>query len=234
MTTELSHLLHQYHLPTHLSEKVLTTLSTGRAYTAIELARSSRVLEPDTNRLLALLCEADLVKIRHNRRRQYFYLPEGEFKTQLYAILTPEENIPMGMKFCRHCYQHLAGYVGVKLEEALVQKGYIIRGPLTDDDYGTYTITKTGWQWLTQFNIKESNLPKKRSRLTKQCLDFSERRNHIGGQLGDALLSAFFALEWLVQDPFSREIYTTEKGCKAFKEQFDIFLPQSFNPNHSL
>lgn len=61
-----------------------------------------------------------------------------------------------GVKYCRTCYDHLAGYVGVTITEAMVEQGFLIKSE------NIYLVTKKGWDWFLQFGISESSLEKNR------------------------------------------------------------------------
>lgn len=226
MNPALTQLLTTYKLSAHISEKMLRHLSTGRAYTLLELARPVRLSEYETFLYLDELQRAHVMQLRTSRHRKYYFLTDTCFRAELVSIFKTSDNrtIRTGMKYCRHCYSHLGGYVGVKLEQALIAKNYILPNPLPAKAYGTYHITEEGWKWFKTLGIDEAELEEKKGPLTKQCLDFSERRNHLGGKLGHALLSAFFAQNWVEQNPASREIFITPKGRRAFKSKLALSL----------
>ena len=121
--------------------------------------------------------------------------------------------IPNGVKYCRTCYNHLAGFVGVKIVEALETKGYITKSEKM------YLVSDKGWEWLLFFSITKANFTNNRRPLTRQCLDWSERRPHLAGQLGDLLLEKMFERKWFKKVNFSRELVLTAIGRK---ELFDL------------
>ena len=57
--------------------------------------------------------------------------------------------------YCRTCYRHLAGYVGVTISEAMEEQGYVKKSD------AIYLVTKRGWDWLSQFDISERDYKKK-------------------------------------------------------------------------
>ncbi len=207
-------------------KKLLIHLSSGKAHTLIELIKSTKTSKSKLNDILGELMLMNVVKTRKNRNHTYYYIENPE-KIDFLKPFLPHPNtplkIPSGMKYSRHCYKHLAGYVGVKLEEALIRHNFIIRQDL-EDDYNNYRVTPEGWEWFSQFGISKESIESSGGRLTKQCLDFSERKSHLGGKLGDALLGEFFEKGWVYQVPDSREVKLTEAGKKGMLKELGINL----------
>ncbi|MBY5957642.1 hypothetical protein KUV50_05840 [Membranicola marinus] len=203
---------------------ILSPLRDGRAYTLIELSNAANTNRDYTHKFLDKLIRAGILHTRRNRKRTYYYL-ENELAAELAIFLklpedVNEKTLPDGMKFCRHCYRHLAGYVGVKLTEALVNRRFLI-GQEVD-----YVVTERGWKMLSELGIKQSDFDDTKP-LTKQCLDFSERKSHLGGQLGDALLDRMLTREWMVHVQDSRLIRMTDKGREELQMIIgeDLFHP---------
>jgi hypothetical protein len=121
-----------------------------------------------------------------------------------------------GVKFCRTCYDHLAGHVGVSLTEALETKGYIIK---TDSEYA---VTGEGWRWAAGFGFLEAEAKNSRRPLTRQCLDWSERKPHLAGLLGAKVLDMMLRDGWFRKVQFSRELVLTYKGKRNFQDSFDL------------
>ncbi len=126
------------------------------------------------------------------------------------------EKTPAGIKYCRSCYKHLAGFVGVQVTEALVRHGYLIQNE------ADYSVTEDGWVWFKKLGIVSEDFKGKYRPLTKQCLDFSERRPHLAGLLGQAMLQRMLELHWLERIPGGRSIKLTDRGKKALQTQLDI------------
>ena len=78
------------------------------------------------------------------------------------------------------------------------------------DDH--YQVTGKGWKWLAGFDIFEDDFSGSRRPLTRQCLDWSERRPHLAGQLGAMLLNKMHEKKWFKKVQFSRELIVTSKG----------------------
>lgn len=196
--------------------KMLWNLLDGRSYTASELAMVSGVSATSASNHLARLTEADLVKFETQGRYRYFSFsrPEVAYVIESLANLAGSEAKPAvkqismvkGIQYCRSCYDHLAGFVGVRFTEALEKNGIIKKS-------GTvYEVTRKGWNWLAEFGISENDLVKNRRPITRQCLDWSERRPHLAGQLGALILKKMLQKGWFRRVKFSRELVVTSKG----------------------
>jgi DNA-binding transcriptional ArsR family regulator len=108
--------------------------------------------------------------------------------------------------FARTCYDHLAGKLGVEIVIAL-QREQIINAAGK-----SYEVTANGADWLGRLDIDYQELRSGRRLLAAACLDFTERRPHLGGALGAALLQRMVDLEWIVKSRVPRAVRLTEKG----------------------
>jgi DNA-binding transcriptional ArsR family regulator len=207
--------------------KMLWNLLDGRAYTASELAVVADVSPTAASNHLTKLLEAELVKVKRQGRHRYFSFSKVEvaYAVESLASLASDEDSGIkkiethqGIKYCRTCYDHLAGLVGVRVTEALEEKKIISKSD------GHYNITKKGWAWLTEFGITNDALENKRRPVTRQCLDWSERRPHLAGQLGAALLEKMFEKKWLRKVKLSRELVVTSKGSSEIYDLLGIVV----------
>jgi len=205
--------------------KMLWNLLDGRAYTASELAVVADVSATAASNHLTKLLEAELVKVEAQGRHRYFSFstPEVAYAVESLASLASEKGsgrkkieIQQGVKYCRTCYDHLAGLVGVKVTESLEDNKIISKSD------GHYIITKKGWKWLDDFGISNGVLTSKRRPVTRQCLDWSERRPHLAGQLGALLLDRMLERKWFRKVKFSRELVVTSKGSQEIYELLRI------------
>ena len=197
--------------------KMLWNLLDGRAYTATELALVADVSTTSASNHLTKLLQADIIKVEIQGRHRYFAFsrPEVAYAVESLASLatgisshkTKKEEAIKGIQFCRSCYDHLAGAVGVSFTEALERKGFIKK-----DFAKGYLVSKKGWNWLSQIEISKADFTNNRRPLARQCLDWTERRPHLAGQLGAALLQKMFERKWLRKTQFSRELLVTAKG----------------------
>jgi len=205
--------------------KMLWNLLDGRAYTASELAIVADVSPTAASNHLGKLLEAELVKVETQGRHRYFSFakPEVAYAVESLASLASENDggqkkieTQEGIKYCRTCYDHLAGLVGVRVTEALEEKKIISKSD------GHYIITNKGWTWLTEFGITNDAIANKRRALTRQCLDWSERRPHLAGQLGALLLNRMLEKKWFKKMKFSRELAVTSQGRKEIYDLLRI------------
>lgn len=195
--------------------RILWSLLDGKAYTATELAVFADISSTSASNHLSKLIDGNILKVQVQGRHRYFSFsnPEIAYAVEALAQISKGSisemlinNKPTGIKFCRTCYDHLAGYVGVQLVEAMEERGYIAKSNRV------YNVTKSGWEWLLFFDIKQSDYNHIRRPITRQCLDWSERRPHLAGQLGADMLENMFKRKWFKKVQYSRELLVTAKG----------------------
>lgn len=208
--------------------RMLWNLLDGRAYTASELSIVADTSPSSASNHLSKLFEAKIVKVEIQGRHRYYSLSNSEvaFAVEGLANLASnsatksdkEEAKKNGVKYCRACYDHLAGFVGVKIVETLETKGYLTKSK------NTYLVSEKGWQWFHFFNIFKDDFYNNRRPVTRQCLDWSERRPHLAGQLGAEFLKNIFERKWFKKVEFSRELVVTSKGRQELYELLGVAL----------
>jgi hypothetical protein len=145
-------------------------------------------------------------------------------ETMMEASLVGEEQRPRravvtgprdkAMRAARTCYDHLAGQLGVRLTGALCERGYV---ELSDEGGA---ITDPGMAFFRTFGL---DLGSSAARVyCRPCLDWSERRLHIGGTLGARLAARCFVLNWIRRDRESRAVAVTPAGEIGFRETFGM------------
>jgi DNA-binding transcriptional ArsR family regulator len=194
---------------------MLSALMAGKALTSSELAAEAGVTAATASSHLAKLQDAALVRVRAQGRHRYWTLADPEVAHVLEILMglaaRSEPRIrtgpkDMAMRKARVCYDHLAGDYGVRLFAALVEKGVIVE---MDDGISLGTGS-------ARF-IAETGLQLKPGRPTcRACLDWSERRTHLAGALGAALLARFFELGWAKRDCETRAVRFTADGERQF------------------
>jgi DNA-binding transcriptional ArsR family regulator len=108
--------------------------------------------------------------------------------------------------FARTCYDHLAGKLGVQIVTAL-QGQNVIRATGKG-----YEVTASGSVWLSDMGINCKELQPRNRLFAAQCLDFTERRHHLAGALGAALLERMVEMGWIVKSRVPRAVRLTAKG----------------------
>ena len=209
--------------------RMLWNLLDGRAYTAGELALAAGISPSAASNHLARLTEAGMLKAEVQGRHRYYSFsdPDVAYVAEALASLaghpSPKNHpsttiIPGGVKYCRTCYDHLAGYVSIKLVEAMQQKKFL----KTEDK--KFIVTEKGWEWMEGFGIYKKDFASNRRPLTRQCLDWSERKPHLAGQLGAVLLHKMFERKWFRRVAFSRELVVTPRGRQELYAMLGISL----------
>ena len=194
----------------------LTALMTDRALTATELAAIAGITKQTMSAHLSKLVEAALVAVEQQGRHRYFRLADEDvaglleslmgvaFRTGAVRILSsPREP---ALRKARICYDHLAGEVGVRVYEAL------LRHRVLEMSQKGLRLSESGVQWFGRLGINTDAAARQRRTFCRSCMDWSERRYHLAGSLGAALLSRFYDLGWARRDQSSRVIRFTPKG----------------------
>lgn len=202
--------------------EVLTALMADRALTATELADIAGVTKQTISAHLAKLLDAGLIAVESQGRHRYFRLADRDVAHLLESLMnvafragavrlraSPREP---ALRRARMCYDHLAGEVGVQFYEALVRQGMLQATP-----QGA-AITPAGAQWFAHVGIDTSTLGQQRRMVCRACLDWSERRHHLGGALGAALLQRLFDGGWAHRAQDSRVVHFTPKGELALRQ----------------
>jgi len=121
------------------------------------------------------------------------------------------------VKYCRTCYDHLAGKVGVLVTQSMLRKKIIRKGP--ENRYG---LTRQGEVFFSRLKIDIESLKTQRRQLLRPCLDWTERTHHMAGSLGAAFLHAILADDWVRKVSHSRAVIITAKGQKEFYDRLGI------------
>lgn len=199
--------------------EVLSALMSGCAYTATELADIAGVTRQTISFHLGKLLEAALVTVEKQGRHRYFMLAGPDVASLLESLMGlafNRENHPLAtgprdpaLRKARICYDHLAGEVGVGMYERMLQT-YIFQqhpdGPV---------LTGHGRAWFLQLGIDTDALATSKRTFCRACLDWSERRHHLAGALGSALLTHIQAVGWAKREDVSRVITFSNAGEKA-------------------
>lgn len=203
---------------------ILCALGDGRALTANELAYVAGVTARTASGHLAKLLEGGLVAVERQGRHRYFRLGGAEVGRAIEALLAVSPGRTQRlrrtgprdakMRFARTCYGHLAGRLGVALCRGLLDLGYIVE---SGDDFD---VRPPGRDALLCFGIDVDALGKGRRVFAGRCLDWSERRPHLGGALGAGILERCQQLGWLRRAAGTRTVILTRKGRKGLAETF--------------
>jgi DNA-binding transcriptional ArsR family regulator len=203
---------------------MLTALMDGRALTASELGGAAGVTLQTASGHLSRLVEAGLLTVRKQGRHRYFRLSGPDVAEALEALMglaqrTGAVRIRTGprdaaLREARICYDHLAGERGVALLEAL-RRNKLVEG---EQDV---VLTDAGRAFFTGLGVDLGRLQEGRRPLCRLCLDWSERRAHLGGALGAALLDLMADRRWLRRED-GRVLRFSPAGLRAFESAFPV------------
>ncbi|MCA2015353.1 winged helix-turn-helix domain-containing protein [Vibrio tritonius] len=200
--------------------KILCALMDGKAWTATELSVVAEVAPSTTSSHLSRLLKANLVICLSQGRHRYFRLYSKNVAVLLekmmgitFQVNSPSRSkVPQELLQARTCYDHLAGEIAVQLYDSLSKNKWI-----DSDGKG---ITKQGQEKFLELGVNIDE--KTRRKKCCPCLDWSERKFHVGGHLGASLLSFFEDNNWIERVPGYREVVITNKGKREFHGHFDI------------
>ena len=201
--------------------EVLTALLADRALTATELADVAGVTKQTISAHLFKLLDAGLVAVETQGRHRYFRLAGQDIALLLESLmgvafrtgairLRPGPREP-ALRKARVCYDHLAGELGVFAYDALLARQALVSGA-----EGLY-LTNAGAAWFTAFGVDPARAAGQRRAFCRPCLDWGERRHHLGGALGTALLERLLELRWASRAKGSRVVVFTPRGEAFFR-----------------
>ena len=205
---------------------ILTVLLDGRFHPASELAYMAGIKPQTASFHLAKMVDAKIVSVEKQGRHRYYGIRNQEVAQIMESLLSIAPPIEIkslkqasentAIRFARTCYDHPAGNFGVLLTDSLVKMGVI------NEEKQGFIVTEKGEGFFSNFQIDLEKLKKKRRSFSHKCLDWSERRYHLGGALGNALLERILELNWIQRMQKTREIKITIEGKKGFKETFSF------------
>jgi hypothetical protein len=207
---------------------MLLALADGRALPATELAFRSGISNQTASEHLALMKKIGVICVEHCGRHRYYRVVSPRIMEALEDLLAASSEIQIEerpdiarvapLRQARMCYDHLAGRLGVSMAEQFQGKGWV---SLEGKDF---QITDSGRYQLGNFGIDWPALVRSRLLLARRCIDWSERKPHIGGAFGAALATRFMELDWIRRTREGRAVYATNEGRRNLSERFGIDL----------
>jgi len=203
---------------------MLQALMDQRARTAGELARLAKISPSTGSQHLSRLIDGGLLAVEAQGRHRYYRLAHPRVAVLLESMMafapaslpTRPRHVGFDLRFARTCYDHLAGTVATALYDRLQADG-----TLSVTSVGI-TLTSAGDRRLRSLGIDTETLRAGRRPLARACLDWTERRDHLAGALGAALLASFRAHNWLAPRNAPRALRLTTSGRRALATHFDI------------
>jgi len=208
--------------------RMLYCLMDGRAKTSTELAVVAGVSPATASAHLGRLAEAGMVGVHAQGRHRYYRLAGPQFASLLETLAASSgapgtrfaSRTPAALLTARTCYDHLAGRVAVQIHEQLVSREWLHRAAGT-----SCTLTAEGRRHFEHLGVDLEASAARRRRFACECLDWSERRPHLGGALGASLLALALRQRWVVRHLDSRALRVTAHGWRELREAFGIRRP---------
>ncbi len=202
--------------------RLLMGLMDGRAWTLTELAAHVGIARSTASEHLSRLLDAGMVTVEAQGRHRYFRLAGAEVAELLETLGSFDPTAgsphprppraPSGLAQARSCYDHLAGRAGVQLYDGLLAGGVLACRS------GVLTVTGPGRQVLGGLGVDLPAIERGDRQPVRTCLDWTERRHHLGGGVGAALFQALLDRGWLRRGRQPRSILFGEEAARVFAD----------------
>jgi DNA-binding transcriptional ArsR family regulator len=209
--------------------RMLYSLMDGHARTGIELAVVAGVTASTASVHLHRLTSAHLVKVLVQGKHRFYSLEGPNVASALEGLSVLAggstkfvPTTPSRLRSARTCYDHLAGTVGVLLHDRFKSLGWLSTVSKHGDN--SYDVTALGTKAFEALGIDLQTTRVLRRRFASACLDWSERRPHLGGALGAAILKVALNKKWVVQDLDSRALGVTSLGRRELRTRFGVHV----------
>jgi DNA-binding transcriptional ArsR family regulator len=207
---------------------ILVELLSGRALIATELAYAAGVSPQTTSGHLGKLSTARLIVLMKQARHRYYRLAGPHVGKMLESIMhvamdeppryQPRSKTDDQMRHARTYYDHIAGELGVGLADSMTARDFVVLG----DEAGE--VAPAGMEFLTRLGVDLAGARAKRRVFCCPCLDWTERRPHLGGAVGAALAKRCFGLKWIERARDSRALTITRTGRQGLLQQFALSI----------
>lgn len=208
--------------------RILKTLMDGTMRPAGELAYAAGISAQSASAHLAKLVDGGLLVQEAHGRHRYFRLAGAMVAEALERLDSLSESVrprdprspalpkatPNQFLHARTCYDHLAGRMAVQVCESMQKAGWL---RAADKDFH---VTRLGEKSLAAMGLDLDHARGARRALARACVDLTQRRPHLGGALGAALLDHYVKQGWILRSQRSRAVDITPKGSAAFRKVF--------------
>ena len=206
--------------------KMLIALMGGKALTATELAIEAEITAQTASSHLSKLVSSSLVTVQKQGRHKYFQLAGRNVAELLENLLNISSSIEHStvvtgppdtdLRKSRICYDHLAGELGVQLLDTLQNNGHLTQ------QHDALELSASGLSFFENLGTNVQKLTQKRRPLCKNCLDWSERRHHLAGSLGQWILEDILKQGWASKDLDTRTIRFSTSGLNKFHKTYQV------------
>jgi DNA-binding transcriptional ArsR family regulator len=207
--------------------RMLYCLVDGRARTSTELAVVGGVTPSTASVHLQRLKSERLVRVLAQGKHRYYSLDRPDVAAALEALNVLaggryefRPTTPHPLRAARTCYDHIAGALGVALFDRFVALGWLV--PSDRPTGGAIDLSPAGESAFTGLGIDVETARTSRRRFAVECLDWSERRPHLGGALGAAVLGLALRGKWVDQDLDSRILRVTPVGRRELSARLGV------------
>jgi DNA-binding transcriptional ArsR family regulator len=212
--------------------RMLFCLLDGHARTSTELAMVAEVSPSTASVHLTRLKKERLVKLLVQGKHRYYSIERADVARALEALMvvagSPRSRFvpttPEPLRHARTCYDHMAGAIAVSLLHGFMQSEWIVPSRNSDEpkSEGALDLTPNGTKALESLGIDIAATRSLRRRFAYACIDWSERKPHIGGALGAALLQMAMRRRWVERELDSRVLQITRLGQRELAARFGI------------
>ena len=201
--------------------EILCALMDGRAHTGSELSRHVGISASTTSEHLSKLLDAGTVAVEAQGRHRYWRLADPGVAELLEAIGASathpaDPRAPADLAYARTCYDHLAGRLAVTIYDRLLADDHL------EDVDGQLRVTESGYDLLATIGADVGRIRTASRARARPCLDWTQRRHHLAGAAGKALLDALLANGWIKRGNRPRTIRITESGRARLAEAFGL------------
>ena len=210
--------------------RMLCCLMDGMARTGTELAVIAGIAPSTASAHLSKLTSTGLVEVVAQGKHRYYSLANEEVAAVLESLMVlagtrrgaVNPKTPTQLRRARTCYDHMAGSIAVAIHDQLFERGWLTRAR----DARQYHLTDEGENGLLTLGIKAGELRARRRQFACACLDWSERRPHVAGAVGAALLQSMLRHKWVSKDLDGRRLTVSRSGTVALADRFGISASQ--------
>jgi DNA-binding transcriptional ArsR family regulator len=208
---------------------MLWSLIDGTTRPAGELAYAANISPQSASAHLAKLVEGGLLAMEVQGRHRYFRIASADVAGAVEALASlsvsstsralravPSAAVPVQFLHARTCYGHLAGEMAVKILEAMLRARWLIA------EGRDFVVSALGRTKLTAMGIDLTAVRQPRRVFARACVDLTQRRAHLGGALGEALLKLYVAHGWIQRHRRSRIVSITPEGHENFRRLYGV------------
>jgi DNA-binding transcriptional ArsR family regulator len=206
---------------------ILRTLIDGTMRPAGELAYTANISAQSASAHLMKLVDGGLLIAEAQGRHRYFRLANAQVADAIEALASlsvavqpraPRSVLPKAVPIqflnARTCYDHLAGEMAVRVCEEMMNARWLVQ------EGRDFRVSRLGEKELAALEIDLDAARRSRRVFARACVDLTQRRPHVGGALGAALLDLYVERGWILRARRSRVVTITPKGQDAFRRTF--------------